>query len=127
MIELAPHYKVECLRSFERFFRLDSSRRPNEPDLHFRVDVLHHFRDFDVHMETRTGCKELQQFEIAGHGDGLVDTDLVGWGVYDLAVFEHSGRIAKPHGVPIRFNLARRGPSGAGAAVKAFKRRWIQK
>jgi hypothetical protein len=78
-------------------------------------------------MKAGSGGVEHQQLELLGHLDGLLDGDFVGRRVDHLAVGQHAGGIAEPHGIPIGFDLAGSWPARAGATIEAFKGRRIQK
>ena len=111
MIELAPHDEVDGAGRPQRLFRLHGDGRSDESHLQFGIRVLHHLRHFDVNMKTRRRCKQHQQFEIGGHGDRLLDGNLVRRSVDDLAVAEHARGIAKPDRIPIGFDFAGSRPS----------------
>ena len=120
MIELTADDEVDR-RFCERFLGLHRHRRSDERDLQLRVAVLHHLRDLHVDMEAGGGGEQHEKLEVLRHRDGLLDGDAVRRRVDNLAVREHARRIAEPHRIPIRFDLARCGPAGTGAAVEAFK------
>ncbi len=67
IIELAAHDEIDRLGRVQNFIRLDGHRRSDEGDLHLGVRVLHHLRDLHVHVKSRRGGEQHQQFEILGH------------------------------------------------------------
>src|SRR5208283_3642132 len=127
IVKLALYNKVDGLRGVETFLRLDGDRRANERHLQARVLLLHHLGDLGVNVETGRGGEQNQEVVVLRHFDGLFDGDFVWRGVDHLAARDHPGRVAKPHWIPIGFDLPRGRPAGTSPAVKAFKRRRIQK
>ncbi len=70
-----------------------------------------------VEVNSTSSSKSLRHF------DGLLDRNPVRRRIHHFAVGQHAGRIAKPHRIPVGFDLARGRPARTRPAVKALEKK----
>src|SRR5262249_47369554 len=127
IIEFPPDHEIDRGVVPERVLRIHGDRRTHNGDFQLGVSIFHHLRHLDVDVKAWRRGKQHQQLELAGHLYGLFDGNLVRWRVHHLAVRKKPCRIAEPHRVPVRFDLARSRPARTGTSIKTFKGWRIQK
>jgi hypothetical protein len=126
VVELTAADEVEDFALVQSAVGVGCHRRSDEADLDGRVGLLDGAGEPVVAGPAYSRGKEHEELEALGDLDGLLGADVVGRSVEQLGALEHAGGIRQPDGVPVGFDLARRGPTGAGTTVEVFKGRRVQ-
>ena len=111
----------------QRFFRQHAHVRPHKGNLDLRILLLDRARQKNVARESRRGSEQHQEVIFLGDLNGLVARNVMRRRIQQARAFQHPGRISQPDRIPVTFDFAGGGPTGAGASVKVFKRWGIQK
>src|SRR5882762_10030479 len=126
VVELAAGHKLDVFAGIQCFVGLDVPMGADKSDLEAGIPFLNLADQLDVALESDCGGEQHQEFVIFADFNGLLPIHLGRAGVQKAASGDHARRIGQPNGIPIRFNLARRGPPRTRSAIKILKTRRIQ-
>src|SRR6266853_1813059 len=126
VIELAAGHKFDVFAGIQCFVGLDVAVGADKGDLEARIGFLDLADQLDVALETDGGSEQHQEFVVFADFNGLLPIDLGRASVHQAAARNHAGRVGQPNGIPIGFDLARRGPPRTRSAIEILKTRRIQ-
>ncbi len=127
VVELAAADKVDRLALVQRLVRIGGDRRADEGNLDLGVGVFDLLRPPLVATPGNRAGEEHQELVVLQDLDHLRPLDVVRVGVEQARPLQHPCRVRQPNRVPVGFDLACRGPAGAGAAIEVLKGRRVQK
>ena len=120
---LAPN-PVNGRRGLERFSGQHRGVRADKPDGRGRVLLFDRLGHFAIVPQRRGGSVDDDVLEPARDFQTLLDSDVVGRAIEQLAIRHQGGRLGQPGRVPIGGDLAPGLIARAGAAVKPIETRW---
>src|SRR5712672_155209 len=126
VIELAAGHKFDVFAGIQGFVGLDVPMGADKGDLEAGIRFLNLADQLDVALEAHCGGEQDKEFVLFADFDGLLPIHLGRAGVQKAASGDHARRVGQPNGIPIRFNLARRGPPRTRSAIEILKTRRIQ-
>src|SRR5262249_453345 len=113
-------------RLLQRLARLHGDVRADEAKHHLRVAALQRLRNLDVIEQGGRAGMDHRQLVAVRHAHHVVDGEVVGRGVDQLAAGDAGGGLGKPGGIPEGPDPAPRLVARAGPAIETLERRGIQ-
>ena len=126
VVEFAADDEIDVQTAVQCLFGLDVPVRTNKCHSQRWVGFLDFAEQLDITVKTDGRSEEDQELVVFANLNGLVPVNFMRRGIEQAAAGDHSSRIAEPDGIPVRFNLARRGPPRTGPTVEILEARGIQ-
>ena len=101
--------------------------RTYKRDLYLGIRFFHRLRELAVTFKSGGAGEQHHKLVLLHEFNGVSHRNVVGRRIKQTRTFQHAGRICQPHRIPVGFDFAGCGPAGAGATIKVFKRRRIEK